>query len=215
VSDPEAPDIARLRAALASFEGKSDSTTDAGRIFDALHGELSAAEREAVVDELVVNAEAAEAWRLARELTPESGETRALTPERGPLWTWVPLAAAAVLVLAVGGQVFGPWRVGDEPVYRSSDQRSISSQLPNGAALSRAKPSLRWTAIEGARYRVRVLTAALEPLEEASDLTAAEYTLSAETLNKLPPGAQLLWQVEARIPGAARIVSPTFTARLE
>ena len=41
------------------------------RVFDALHGNLSAEERRAVVDELVLNADAAEAWRLARELAPD------------------------------------------------------------------------------------------------------------------------------------------------
>lgn len=214
MSVPEPPDIARLRAALAARDDTAESTVDAGRIFDALHGEMSAEERQAVVDEMLVNAEAAEAWRLARELAPEPRATAA-APYRSQAWKWLPLAAAAVLALVVGWQMFGPWRSGEEPVYRSSDQRSISSQLPEGATLERSRPVLRWTAIEGARYRVRVLTAGLEPLEEASDLTAPEYTLSAETMNKLASGAQLLWQVEARVPGAANVVSPTFTVRVE
>ena len=72
-SDPG--DVARLREALASLagkDGKDGSSADAGRIFDALHGNLSVDERRAIVDELVRDAGAAEAWGLARELAPES-----------------------------------------------------------------------------------------------------------------------------------------------
>ena len=66
---------------------------------------------------------------------------------------------------------------------------------------SRAQPVLRWTGIDGARYRVRVLTADLQVLEESAESSALEYTLSQETLARIPPGTQILWQVEAQIPG--------------
>jgi len=61
----EPADVARLRAALASVRGDGQSPVDAERIFDALHGRLTVEERQAVVEELLSNPDAAEAWRLA------------------------------------------------------------------------------------------------------------------------------------------------------
>ena len=40
-------DVARLRAALASLSGKGVGSADSERVFDALHGNLSAEERRA------------------------------------------------------------------------------------------------------------------------------------------------------------------------
>jgi len=130
-------------------------------------------------------------------------------------WKW--LAAAAGLVLAIGlaWQLPGPWRESTDPVYRSVDGRSISSLVPEDVPLPRRAPVLRWTAIEGARYRVRVLTADLEPLDEVSNLPVPEHTLRPEMLSGLPAGTVLLWQVEADVAGAAAVVSPTFRVRLE
>jgi hypothetical protein len=210
MSAPESPDASRLREALASLDDASAPPADAGRIYEAQYGTMSAEERRAVVDELLESPEAAEAWRLAQDLAPETQERSAPTWSR--LARWVPLAAAAILVLAIGWQII-PWR--DEPGYRSANGRSLMSQLQADAPLPRAKPVLRWSNIEGARYSVRVLSAELELLEEASELTRPEYTLSTATLNRLPRGAPLLWQVEARVPGSPLLISPTFTVRLD
>ena len=120
-----------------------------------------------------------------------------------------------VLAVGLGWQVIGPWGEPRAPVYRGTGGPQIASALAEHAALPRANPVLTWTGIEGARYRVRVLTADLEPLEEAEDLSVTSHALSADTVDRLPAGARLLWQVEARLPGGATVVSPTFGARLE
>jgi hypothetical protein len=210
-ADPN--DVARLREALASLAGKGSGSVDPERVFDALHGNLSAEERRAVVDELVVNPDAAETWRLARELAPEPAA--AAVPTGRETWRWLSIAAAAVLAVGLAWRFLGPPGSPEEPAYRSVEQRTITSLLPQGAVLSRTQPVLRWTAVEGARYRVRVLTSDLEVLQETGELTGPEYTLSADVLRRIPSGGQFLWQVEGRVRGSAAIVSPTFNTRVE
>ena len=214
MSDPKPSDVARLRAALAASKGHDAADANAERIFSALHGEMTPEQRRAVIDELLATADGLEAWRLAMELAPP-GALPAAAPRISPAWRWMPLAAA--LVIMVGGSwfVFGPRRSQESPAYRSLEDVTIASALPDGAPLTRANPVLRWTPIEGARYRVRVLTATLEPLDEADGLTTAEYRMRSESVATLPSGATLLWQVEARIPGRGTIGSPTFSTQLE
>jgi hypothetical protein len=73
---------------------------------------------------------------------------------------------------------------------------------------------LRWSGIDGARYRVRVLTADLQLIDESPETSERAYTLSPETLARIPPAASILWQVEARIPGEVVVTSPTFSNRV-
>jgi hypothetical protein len=210
---PDPGDVARLREALASLAGKDRGSADAGRIFDALHGNLGEEERRAIVEELVMDADAAEAWRLARELAPEPA---AAMPVRAhETWKWMSIAAAMVLAVALGWQLFRDRTPTEPPVYRSGESRTIASALPVDVPLSRTQPVLRWTPIEGARYRVRVLTPELQVLVETGELTTPEYTLSAEVLRGIAPGGALLWQVEGRVSGGPVVVSPTFSVRLE
>lgn len=224
--DPK--DVVRLREALASLEGPDDrklpvgqgtsDSVDSERIFDALHGDVSPEERQAVVEQLLTNPAAAEAWRLAREMRPDTGvegvADRALEESTRPAkWKWMAVAAAAVLAVGLGWQLI-PSRGDGEPAYRSVESRTIRSALPQGAELSRAQPVLRWTGMDGARYRVRVLTPDLQVLEESAESSAREYTLGPESLGRIPPGGQIFWQVEARIPGEVVITSPTFTIRV-
>jgi hypothetical protein len=210
MSAPEPPDVARYREALARLADEPGwPEADAERVFSALHGDVSDEERRAVVDELIRNPRAASAWRLARELEPPDRIGRRLmnTPR-----TWMAIAAT-VAIMAGAAWLFVPWR--SEPVFRTGESRSIASLLPAGARLSRAAPVLRWTPVEGARYRVRVLKEELDLLDESDDLAVPEYRLRDDILQKVPAGGRILWQVEARAGVAAVVVSPTFSARLE
>ena len=211
--DPD--ETTRLREAFASLSGgrTESGSTDAGRIFDAVHGEMSAEERRAIVDELATDADAAEAWRLARELAPEPAAAHA--PPRRDAWKWLSIAAAMVLAAGLGWRLISPGAPTPTPGYRSGEQRTIASALPPGAPLSRARPTLQWTALEGARYRVRVLTPELAVLVESGELTSPTYTLSDDVVRRVAPGAAILWQVEARMPENGVVVSPTFSVRLE
>jgi hypothetical protein len=207
VSTLEPIDVARLREAWALRAAEPGRASDPERIFDALHGNLSAEERRAVVDEIVLDADAAEAWRLARELAPQ--------PAAAAAWRWMSMAAAALLVVALGWQVVDRSGPLEEPAYRSVEERGIVSALPPETVLPRAQPVLRWIGVDGARYRVRVLTPELELLDETGELIGQAHTLSADVLRRIPAGGRILWQVEGRLPEGAVIVSPTFSVRVE
>jgi hypothetical protein len=146
---------------------------------------------------------------MAREM-PVDAMPQPATP--AVPWKWLSIAAAVVIALGIGWQL-APWRQAD-PVYRSVETRTIASALPPGAVLSRTEPVLRWTGVDGARYRVRVLAPDLQVLEESMELSTPEYTISRQALDRLGPDSQILWQVEGRVPGDAVVVSPTFSIRV-
>ena len=215
----ESDDLERLRAALASLaEDEHWPEPNVERIYAAVHGGLGVDERRAVIDELVRNPRAAQAWQLARELAPEGSTDRIAVPNArrswvAPrAWTWMAAAASVLLVVALGTQV--RFTTPETPAYRSAESRRIESRL-RADALSRAEPVLRWTPVEGARYRVRVLTADLDLIEEAEDLAASEYRVSAGAMQRIGAGQRILWQVEARVPGTTPITSPTFSVQVQ
>lgn len=214
MSAPEPADLERLRAALAASTG-GQSPVDPGRIFDAVHGDLSSEERQALVAEIADDPEALEAWRLAMELAPgPAASAPGSVPRASSTWKWLGVAAALLLSVGLAWQLLGPWRQSGPPVYRGLDPLRIASLLPEGEPLSREAPILRWTAIDQARYRVRVFAADLQPLTEATDLTAPAYPLPPDVVSRLPGGAVLLWQVEANT-AEGTVVSPTFSTRLQ
>ena len=218
MSTPEQPDVERLRQAVASLGDQSQwPEVDAERLFAALHGETDAETRRRIVDELIENPRAAAVWRLARELDPVEGSSSATTPRAPTMkmraWAWLPIAAT--LLLAVGGLWQFVPRQSEPPAYRSGEIRRIDSLLPGDGRLSRAEPLLRWSAIEGARYRVRILTPDLDVLEESEDLHTATYRLAPTVLSRIPAGGRLLWQVEARAAGVDPVVSATFSTTLD
>jgi hypothetical protein len=210
VSAQEPIDVARLREAFASLTGEGPHPVDAERVFDAVHGRGTPEERQAVVDELLMSPAAAQAWRLAHEMAVETTTRTWMVPRT---WTWMSVAAAAVLVVGLGWQTISS-PPPEEPAYRRVETRTMASALPREAVLSRANPVLRWTGIDGAKYRVTVLTTDLEVLEESAELAVPEHFLSERTLERLRPGTHVFWQVQARLPGEAVVVSPTFSIRV-
>lgn len=215
----EHDDVEHLRAALAALADEEQwPEPDLERIYAALHGDLDVVQRRRVVEELAHNPRAALAWRLAHDIAPDTVGAAAvhalhLGPTRPGSWLWLAAAASVLLVAGLGVFLRLPER--EVPAYRGTDERRIESQLRPDVPLTRAAPVLRWTQVDGARYRVRVLTSELALLEEAEDLTTAEHRVADTTLRRLRAGDRLLWQVEARVPGRAPITSPTFTARVE
>jgi hypothetical protein len=209
MSATEPRDLGRLREALASLADEPDwPEVDSERLFSALHGDMSPEERRVVVDGLIRNPQAAAAWRLARELEPDEPAGAASPP-----WKWMSIAAMLVIVAGAGWLML-PWRT-ETPVFRGGEPRSIASRLPDDVPLSRAEPVLRWTGIEGARYRVRVLTPELELLDEGEDLAEPAYRLPEDVVGKIPAGGRILWQIEGRVGGTPAVVSLTFSTDVE
>lgn len=216
----EPADVARLREALAALDRHTtDDPADSERIFDAVHGSLPGEERHALVERLLVDPDAARAWRLARELMPDAAldetpaDPIAEEPSR-PMWKSLAVAAAVLLAVGVVGWQWLQSRAPNEPVYRGVEERTITSALAPDAELSRTEPTLRWSAIPDARYRVRVLTPDLQLLEESPEIATPQYTVSPQALARVPPGDRVLWQVDARVPGEAILTSPTFSNRV-
>jgi hypothetical protein len=208
MNTPEPHDVARFREALARLADEPGwPEADNGRVFSALHGDMRPEERRAVVDELIENPQAAAAWRLARELEPGDPMGLFALP-----WRWMSMAAMLFLVIGTAWAILP--RQSEAPVFRGEQSRTIASLLPEDV-LSRTEPVLRWTGLEGARYRVRVLTPELELLDEAEGLVAPEYRLREDVLAMIPAGGRILWQVEARVRGTPAVVSLTFNTRME
>ena len=63
--------------------------------------------------------------------------------------------------------------------------------------------------------KVRDVMTAHPVLATARDQPKAEYRVPAAALAGLPPGARLLWQVDAVYPDGSRRTSPTFTATVQ
>ena len=160
----------------------------------------------------------------------EAPSVTAPTPEkviRPTVWNrgWAAGLAVAAALLVVVGVSQGPWSQGpwsqgpsnldgEAPVYRQVDGEQITSQLDESVALARENFTLSWSAIEGARYRVRVLGPDLQVVVETELLDAAQYRVAPEDLGEISGGTQLLWQVDARLEEGRTVSSATFFATL-
>jgi hypothetical protein len=189
---------------------------DAERVWLAATGALPADERRAVIDEVATDPATAQAWRLAHRLLEEAGiagmelEGAARQPTRGR-WAWA--AAAAGLLLALG---LAALRLGNEeepPIYRG-EEVTIAPAIDPAPTCSPDACRFAWTPVPGAvSYRLTILTEDLVPLFEVEGLEASEMRVPEERLGELLRERAILWQVEARLAGDERVVSPTF--RLE
>jgi hypothetical protein len=164
----------------------------------------------------------AEDWRLAAELNRQQAAAAVTAPGRvlqGRFRQWRPFATAAALAagLLVAVGLYRTVETGPRPpVYREARHAGIRSLLPAGQALPRQNAVLRWSPLAGASaYDVQVSTQDLQPVAAAKGQTAAEYRIPASALASLPPGARLLWLVDAIRPDGTHESSPTFTTPLQ
>jgi hypothetical protein len=215
-----------LRSAYrAVTDEAADSGADADRIWEAASGSAPVAERRRVVDEMARDPGSALLWRLARELRPEAeaevktaearAEARPAAPARAkrPIVWFGALAAAAVLVLAVGTWWKRPGPA-TAPQYRAPERGGMAAGMPD-RPLDRNQFVLRWAPVEGARYDVRVTTEALVEIAAGRDLDRPEFTVPAAQLGSLAAGSRVLWQVTARGPSGAEVTSETFVSVIE
>jgi hypothetical protein len=209
-------ELARLRAAFAApavAAPDPQSCPSPETVWAAVRGEL--------VEHTAVFEACAEDWRLAAVLASQSSAAAAATPGKllqGRFGQWRPLMAAAALaagllivvgIYRTGG--FGP----SQPTYREAGETAIRSLLPAGQALPRQGAVLRWSPVAGAEsYDVRLSTEDLRLVLTAQSQKAPSYAVPESALAGLPPGAKLLWQVDAVFPDGGRRSSPTFTVEL-
>ena len=98
-------ELDRMRRAFAGDAASRADCPPADRLWDAVKGQLNPAEAAAVVDHVSSCGACAEAWRIARELEVEEAGGRTGIPfpgKRRASAVWPLLAAAAILVLAIG-----------------------------------------------------------------------------------------------------------------
>jgi hypothetical protein len=214
------PDNEQLREMWAALPGGEPvpGCAPPEEIWTAVQGEASQAQVRALLQHSLLCAECATLWRLARELSAVA--PAASLPVSLQAWTtgrrWLlgggALAAAAILAVAFW-PVAAPRQ--DSVVLRGNESAALRP-VPGEEVLQRAHPILRWTgAPAGSRYGVSVSTQDLTMLYRASGLSTPEVELPAAALAPLPPGATVVWRVEATLPDGRVLKSTAFLSRLE
>ena len=193
------------------------SDADLERIWKAVAGELPASDRRELVDRMATDPAFAEAWRIADELWRASQTSSASPSEPQARW-WAPswIATAALVLLGVSLGLVSYLNRSPNTEFRNRPGYEVQSAVPSETAISRETFRLRWTpGPQGSRYQVRVTTEDLRVLATADGLTEPEFMVERDRLTTLPPGAKVLWQVDAVLPSGERISSPTFVARVQ
>ena len=173
-------------------------------------GELSKADAATIASHVATCAACAEGLLIARDLVAPAPPRRTSGVSVGAV-----AAIAAGLLLVVLGS---PNRV--EPLERpphSGTPRGGESPLRPTSPSSMARDAfeLSWSpAPEGARYDVVVLSETLEVVVQARDLDTPRWSVSADALDGVAPGATLLWRVTRRVRDETTTTSPTWTIEL-
>jgi anti-sigma factor RsiW len=224
-------ELARLRAAFTALADDAPAPEDCPSpetIWSAVRGELPPQALREVLDHTARCSACAEDWRLAVEVNRQAEEQEETVPGQlpsnvvvgrfGRLGNWRSVAAAVALAasLLIGIGIYREAVVPGQPTYRASQEATVSSLLAAGQALPREAAVLRWTPLAGATsYDVSVSTEDLRQVASAHGQAATAYQLSQEALAGLPPGAKLLWVVDAIFPDGHHVTSPTFTTPLQ
>jgi hypothetical protein len=208
-------DLRAAFTALGDDAAPGVDCPDPARLWDGAHGALDAADRDALLDHVAGCGACIEAWRLARAVAgddvalPESA-----APSRARWWVAGGAAVAAAAALVVWSRAGGDADAPHPPTFRG-ETSPIASAIGDREVLPRDAFTLRWQPVgPDARYRVIVMTEALDPIHDATVVGAPELTVPAAQLASVAAGATLLWRVEASPPGAAPVRSATFLVRL-
>lgn len=211
----------RLREVLASVAetaGDGADCPDPNRLWLSGRDELDPEENERVVMHLAHCTNCGTAWRIARDLAPDAAAVHTDKPSWVVRTGWTRLAAAAVLVIAVGGAyyILSP-RVGEqESAYRTQENRSLQSAVDETVPLPRNDFVLRWTAgPEGTIYDVIVSSETVEILARGLELDEPEYRVPAAALDAVASGSRVFWQVNARLPDGRQMESDAFIVLVE
>jgi hypothetical protein len=216
--DPEQARLSEGLTSLLEVKGDGSACPAASKIWDSAAERLGREDSEAVLLHLGECSACSTAWRLAHRLHADerAGDVKAEEGDHRPR-RWIPLAAAAVIVLGLGlGTLQLFTRQEAPPSYRIQEERWLGSALPPDRPLSRDDFVLRWTAgPEATTYELQATTEDLDPLVEVRGLERPEYRIDSSVLEDVPPGDAVLWRVTAQLPDGSHVSSATFATRLE
>ncbi|MBX2810218.1 MAG: hypothetical protein KTR25_00345 [Myxococcales bacterium] len=215
-------DDEELRAAYQAWaDGEDAGDTSEDAIWQAVDGELTAAERRALVHKLSEFPGDGLRWRLVRELRGlrerqfnDDAEAKIQPFPSGTrsMARYLSGATAAVLLIAISS-----WFVQISPVnYRAPTRITISSILVKDEELSRHAFRLAWSSAgPTARYDVRVMTDSFDEITSATDLTQTHFNVKAPALQGIVSGMSVNWQVRAHFPDGSQVISPTFVVKIK
>lgn len=221
--------VERLRHAFAADDRgplTSGQCPEPGEIWDASKGNSNPRDSRRIVSHLAQCPSCAVEWRMAMQERPSvSTEPGDLAPavestagSHRPR-RWIGVAAAAVIVVGLGGAVLFQV-VFDEPApppaFRSSETLEIRSLVSESETLRRDSCLLSWSSAgEGATYDLEITRETLEAIVIERSLQTHEYLVPRKVLAQVPPGGRIVWRVEARLTDGQRITSGAFIHRLE
>lgn len=218
----EEGELARMRRAFACLSQPAPEPAACPppeKIWEAVRGELPPAQARTIVEHMAACPSCAEDWRLAVAMQKPAAASNVISAaerftfgQRMRNWG---LAAAAVLALAVFGVQWAQ-QIKVEPTYRG-DGVTIQSLVDEGQSLPRQQFLLRWSAPEtpGATYDVEVSTEDLRVIATGDDLRNPQFLVPAHALAGLPPGARLLWKVDAELSQGGHMTSNTFVTTVD
>jgi hypothetical protein len=204
--------------ALGETPQRELSPEEIDRVWRAVSGELPAEERRDLVDRMAGDAALAEAWRSAQELSraAAAGARSEVRVPQSRTWRASWLAAAAVLIAGIGIAIVYQRSSLRDDTFRDPGHYVVESLVQPDVTLPRDAFRLRWTpGPPDTRYQVTVTTEDLRVLATIQGLTVPELTVDGRRLSDVAPGARVLWQVMAALPGGESVASQTFVARVQ
>jgi len=199
-------DLARLSRAFALRSGaERQDCPDPETVFEAAMGGLGRDQTDALIDHLTQCVECSQAWQLASALAEENTQVTRISA------TWTqPLAIAAMVTFVAIGATFLAMLPQDQtPVYRDAPQ-SATVTLSETGSLKRRAFLLIWSGDEQATgYTLRVSDEKLARLFVTRDLKVTEYLVPEASLDNLPSGAVVYWQIEMQLPNGQIVQSAT------
>jgi len=219
--DPRNEPLRRALAELSEIQGSGDACPDAAAIWDSAAEQLPAEENAAVIRHIGECSACGVAWELARDLSSIEERPIEARPDavRSASTRWMPLAAAALIVVAVSAALLLIPRGVEppsQPGYRDVATQWLVSELPEESPLPRDALALRWAAgPAGTTYDVRVTSESLEPLAQAWHLGEPELRIDPSDVAGVEPGRQILWRVTAHLASGEKVLSNTFINTVE
>lgn len=221
--------VERLRRAFAADDRgplTDGRCPDPEEIWEASHGDSNPQHSRRIVAHFAQCPSCAAEWRMAMQDRPSISVERdeftsavETTAEPHGRRHWVGVAAAAAIVLGLGGAVLFQAvidRPAAPPTFRSGKTIEIRSLVPESETLRRDSCLLSWSSAgDGSSYDIEITRETLETIVTERSLETNEYRVPPDALALVPQGGKIVWRVEARLPDGRRITSGAFIHRLE